>query len=111
MFFASLCLREQAVLTRSTARRPTTDGTMEVTTLEAVPLPPTAFPTRVKKPGSTRVTAQVAQRKVALDIITPNNIGQVKALNSVIFPVAYGERFYTEAIRPEKKQINKIGEF
>ena len=41
--------------------------------------------------------------------ITVNNIGQVKKLNRVIFPVRYGNTFYKQILQKENKPIVKLG--
>ncbi|CAJ0923595.1 21955_t:CDS:10 [Entrophospora sp. SA101] len=41
--------------------------------------------------------------RIALGDITPNNLGQLKRLNSVLFPVNYSEKFY--------KDVLEVGEF
>ncbi|GES88613.1 N-alpha-acetyltransferase 50 isoform X1 [Rhizophagus clarus] len=41
--------------------------------------------------------------RVALGEITPNNLGQLKKLNTVLFPVQYSEKFY--------KDVLEVGEF
>lgn len=41
--------------------------------------------------------------RVSLGDITPNNVGQLKRLNVVLFPVVYAPSFY--------KEILEVGEF
>ena len=41
--------------------------------------------------------------RIALGEITPNNLGQLKKLNTVLFPVQYSEKFY--------KDVLEVGEF
>lgn len=41
--------------------------------------------------------------RVGLGDITPNNLGQLKRLNTVLFPVVYAPSFY--------KEVLEIGEF
>lgn len=38
------------------------------------------------------------QFRLALDDITPNNINQLRRLNTVLFPVRYKDRFYKDAL-------------
>ena len=44
---------------------------------------------------------------VALGEVTPNNVGQLRKLNSVIFPVAYTDKFYTAVL--ETPALARIG--
>ena len=37
-------------------------------------------------------------RTITLDDLTPQNIGVLKKLNSVLFPVPYSEKFYKESL-------------
>lgn len=39
--------------------------------------------------------------------VTPNNLGQVKVLHKVLFPVHYGENFYNELL--EAGEFAKLG--
>lgn len=39
--------------------------------------------------------------------VTPNNLGQVKVLHKTLFPVHYGENFYTELL--EVGEFAKLG--
>lgn len=41
--------------------------------------------------------------RISLGDVTPNNLGQLKRLNSVLFPVNYSEKFY--------KDVLEVGEF
>ncbi|CAG8660666.1 15614_t:CDS:1, partial [Acaulospora morrowiae] len=40
--------------------------------------------------------AKSKRYRIALGDVTPNNLGQLKRLNSVLFPVNYSERFYKD---------------
>lgn len=47
---------------------------------------------------------------VQLGDVTPNNIGQVKRLNSVLFPVSYNPSFYTKLVEGSPPaHLSKIG--
>lgn len=50
------------------------------------------------------------RHSIDLADLTPNNIGQLRKLNSVLFPVKYSQGFYDEALLEERKRINKLGE-
>ncbi|KAI8145606.1 acyl-CoA N-acyltransferase [Fennellomyces sp. T-0311] len=36
--------------------------------------------------------------RISLGDVTPNNVGQLRKLNQVIFPVNYGEKFYQDVL-------------
>lgn len=46
---------------------------------------------------------------VQLGDVTPNNMGQIKKLNSVLFPVAYSPSFYTKLLEEAAVHPSKIG--
>ncbi|KAG0231839.1 N-alpha-acetyltransferase 50 [Actinomortierella wolfii] len=50
-------------------------------------------------PNGTRASSH----RIALGDVTPNNLGQLKRLNSVIFPITYQPSFY--------KEVLEVGEF
>ncbi|CAG8490199.1 3745_t:CDS:2 [Paraglomus occultum] len=52
---------------------------------------------------------KVTYQRIDLGEVTPNNIGQLKRLNSVIFPVAYSEQFYKNVL--EVGEFAKLGRF
>ena len=39
-----------------------------------------------------------SSRTITLDDLTPQNIGLLKKLNTVLFPVPYSEKFYKESL-------------
>lgn len=41
--------------------------------------------------------------------VTPNNLGQIRVLHKVLFPVNYGENFYTELL--EAGEFAKLGTY
>jgi N-alpha-acetyltransferase 50 len=43
-------------------------------------------------------TTTTSSRTITLDDLTAQNIGVLKKLNSVIFPVPYSEKFYKESL-------------
>jgi len=46
--------------------------------------------------------------KIALSSITPSNLGTLRKLNSVIFPVKYSEKFYKDVLLPEAEDFCKL---
>lgn len=68
-------------------------------------LPPTSFGTR---PAAT-LKGNTA-RRIELTNLTPNNIGQLRKLNSVLLPVRYSEAFYKDTLSEERRDVCKLGE-
>ncbi|CAG8562086.1 10913_t:CDS:2 [Funneliformis mosseae] len=52
---------------------------------------------------SNKTLKRTTVHRIALGDITPNNLGQLKKLNTVLFPVQYSEKFY--------KDVLEVGEF
>ena len=46
--------------------------------------------------------------KVAFASLTQNNLGTVRKLNSVLFPIKYSEKFYGEILLPEVEDFCKL---
>ncbi|KAI0254001.1 acyl-CoA N-acyltransferase [Lactifluus subvellereus] len=46
--------------------------------------------------------------KVTFASLTPNNLGTVRKLNSVLFPIKYSEKFYSEILLPEVEDFCKL---
>ena len=46
--------------------------------------------------------------RIAFASLTPNNLGTVRKLNSVLFPIKYSEKFYQEIIQPEVEDFCKL---
>jgi hypothetical protein len=42
--------------------------------------------------------APTTSRTTTLDDLTPQNVGVLKRLNTVLFPVPYSEKFYKESL-------------
>ena len=42
--------------------------------------------------------APTSSRTISLDDLTPQNIGVLKRLNKVLFPVPYSDKFYKESL-------------
>ncbi|KAG9092017.1 hypothetical protein FS749_016064 [Ceratobasidium sp. UAMH 11750] len=55
---------------------------------------------------STRKTRPVA--RVSLASLTPNNLGTLRKLNSVLFPIRYSEKFYRQVLEPELEDFCKL---
>ncbi|CAG8511781.1 16297_t:CDS:2 [Cetraspora pellucida] len=53
--------------------------------------------------NKTTKTQNLATHRIALGDVTNNNLGQLKRLNIVLFPVSYSEKFY--------KDVLEVGEF
>jgi hypothetical protein len=58
---------------------------------------------------STNYTSSsTATPRIAFASLTPNNLGTVRKLNSVLFPIKYSEKFYQEIIQPEVEDFCKL---
>ncbi|KAG9121327.1 hypothetical protein FRC07_002747 [Ceratobasidium sp. 392] len=70
-------------------------------------LPPQAQVTPSVLPvTSTRKTRPVA--RVSLASLTPNNLGTLRKLNSVLFPIRYSEKFYRQVLELELEEFCKL---
>lgn len=47
--------------------------------------------------------------RVSFASLTPNNLGTVRKLNSVLFPIKYSERFYQNILSPDVEDYCKLG--
>ncbi|KZT70979.1 acyl-CoA N-acyltransferase [Daedalea quercina L-15889] len=52
--------------------------------------------------------SQRSSSRVSLASLTPNNLGTVRKLNSVLFPIKYSEKFYQEVLLPEAEEFCKL---
>lgn len=59
-------------------------------------------------PNPSMSTANKSPR-VTFSPITPNNLGTVRKLNSVLFPIRYGDKFYSDILLPEVEDFCKLG--
>lgn len=55
-------------------------------------------------------SAKVAPR-ITFAPITVNNLGTVRKLNSVLFPIKYSEKFYSDILLPEIEDFCQLGVF
>ncbi|TFK44412.1 acyl-CoA N-acyltransferase [Crucibulum laeve] len=46
--------------------------------------------------------------RVSFASLTPNNLGTVRKLNSVLFPIKYSEKFYHDILQPEVEDFCKL---
>jgi ribosomal protein S18 acetylase RimI-like enzyme len=46
--------------------------------------------------------------RVSFASITPNNLGTLRKLNSVLFPIKYSEKFYQDVLLPELEDFCKL---
>ncbi|KAL6310350.1 N-acetyltransferase NAT13 [Sparassis latifolia] len=51
---------------------------------------------------------QRSPTRVSLSSLTPNNLGTVRKLNSVLFPIKYSEKFYQDILLPEVEDFCKL---
>ncbi|SPO22644.1 related to N-alpha-acetyltransferase 50 [Ustilago trichophora] len=69
-------------------------------------LPPMSYEPRPAAP-----VRSLLPKRVDVAQLTPNNLGQLRKLNSVLFPVQYSERFYKDVLDPDAAEICKLGLF
>ena len=50
-----------------------------------------------------------APPRISFTSLTPNNLGTVRKLNSVLFPIKYSEKFYEGVLLPEVEDFCKLG--
>ncbi|THH31806.1 hypothetical protein EUX98_g2397 [Antrodiella citrinella] len=48
------------------------------------------------------------QPRVSFASLTPNNLGTVRKLNSVLFPIKYSEKFYQDVLLPDTEEFCKL---
>lgn len=69
--------------------------------------------TRSVKPTPQRPLIMTATKshsaRVSFASLTPNNLGTVRKLNSVLFPIKYSEKFYQDILLPEAEDFCKLG--
>ncbi|KAF8606184.1 N-acetyltransferase NAT13, partial [Ceratobasidium sp. AG-I] len=68
-------------------------------------------PTPVNAPAASAMPVVNRSRPVArvsLASLTPNNLGTLRKLNSVLFPIRYSEKFYKEVLEPELEEFCKL---
>ncbi|KAJ1305747.1 hypothetical protein OPQ81_010479 [Rhizoctonia solani] len=70
-------------------------------------LPPSTGVSAAPAPISSRKTTRPIAR-VSLASLTPNNLGTLRKLNAVLFPIRYSEKFYREVLEPELDEFCKL---
>jgi len=60
--------------------------------------------------ATTTTTIAVARRgpKIDFSSINPNNLGTLRKLNQVLFPIKYSEKFYKDVLLPEHEDYCKL---
>ncbi|KAK7687058.1 hypothetical protein QCA50_009558 [Cerrena zonata] len=53
-------------------------------------------------------TTSRSQPRVSFASLTPNNLGTVRKLNSVLFPIKYSEKFYQDVLLPQAEDFCKL---
>jgi hypothetical protein len=56
----------------------------------------------------TASSKKTLSSKVTFASLTQNNLGTVRKLNSVLFPIKYSEKFYSEILLPEVEDFCKL---
>ncbi|KAJ3964880.1 N-acetyltransferase NAT13 [Lentinula raphanica] len=49
-----------------------------------------------------------ANVRVSFASLTPHNLGTLRKLNSVLFPISYSDRFYQDVLKPEVDEFCKL---
>ncbi|TFK68664.1 acyl-CoA N-acyltransferase [Pluteus cervinus] len=49
-----------------------------------------------------------ASTRISFTSLTPNNLGTVRKLNSVLFPIRYSEKFYNDVLLSEVEEFCKL---
>ncbi|UZJ54046.1 hypothetical protein CBS101457_003366 [Exobasidium rhododendri] len=80
---------------------------MASTTATQHSLPPTTYEPRKPVPVKKTSTAQ----RIVLSDLTPNNIGQLRMINSVLFPVRFSEKWYKDVLSVDSSQVCKFALF
>ncbi|KZS98438.1 acyl-CoA N-acyltransferase [Sistotremastrum niveocremeum HHB9708] len=57
---------------------------------------------------SKPLKAARASTKISLTPVTANNLGTVRKLNSVLFPIKYSDRFYQDILLPEVEEFCQL---
>lgn len=71
------------------------------------PLPPESYAEREKVAPMPELAG--ARSEIALTDLTRNNLGQLKKLNEVLFPVKYSDKVYDSLLQPELRPLCKLG--
>jgi hypothetical protein len=50
-------------------------------------------------------------QRVSFAYLTPNNLGVVRKLNSVLFPIKYSEKFYHDILQPDVEDFCQLSKF
>ena len=57
----------------------------------------------------TAATTTPKESRTSFASVNPNNLGTVRKLNSVLFPIKYSERFYQDVQKPDVEDFCKLG--
>ncbi|KAJ4483199.1 N-acetyltransferase NAT13 [Lentinula aciculospora] len=49
-----------------------------------------------------------AHTRVSFASLTPHNLGTLKKLNSVLFPISYSDRFYADVLKPDMEEFCRL---
>ncbi|TDL26156.1 N-acetyltransferase NAT13 [Rickenella mellea] len=59
-------------------------------------------------PNTTAKPSTRPSERVSFASLTTNNLGTVRKLNSVLFPIKYSEKFYKDILAPEVEEFCKL---
>lgn len=60
---------------------------------------------------AVRVTLKGRTPKVDFSSVNPNNVGTLRKLNQVLFPVKYSDKFYKDVLLPEHEEYCQLSEY
>ncbi|KAI1794143.1 acyl-CoA N-acyltransferase [Ganoderma leucocontextum] len=54
------------------------------------------------------MSSRTPSSRVSFAAVTPNNLGTVRKLNSVLFPIKYSEKFYSDIVHPDVEHFCQL---
>ncbi|KAM5531586.1 hypothetical protein V8D89_014755 [Ganoderma adspersum] len=54
------------------------------------------------------MSSRTPSTRVSFAAVTPNNLGTVRKLNSVLFPIKYSEKFYSDIVHPDVEDFCQL---
>lgn len=55
--------------------------------------------------------ASVSAPRISFASLNTNNLGTVRKLNSVLFPINYSEKFYRDILQPDVEEFCKLSKY
>lgn len=60
--------------------------------------------------SSAAFSSQRSKQRVSFASVDINNLGTVRKLNAVLFPIRYSEKFYKDVLLPEAEEFCKLSQ-